>query len=487
MKRLWFALVAAVVLLVTLVPPATAQESPGGQPQADGSSEEAMRDFLATLTTMAEQVFDSTEPGSPERAEGLRHIVRLIEMQNGRFTDDADPANPFLSRCPGGICKLGMDNPDFTYQAIEPISAEYEYRITGRRGTVPYITMQVFEGALGGEIAMTSEDLVVDDDGTFEIILSATEPDNAQNWLELKDEARSFLIRQGYNDWNTDLEAVFEVEVIGGPDVGPVSHLTDTEFVDDVGGLSTLLSALIPIMQDARAGWPSNDLTEPSVAAFGIEGAGFPTTVGSVGTYEFAEDEAMIIELSDRDVVHGGIQLGNVWLESLDYRTRQTSLNWYQSVPDADGTYRYVLAHTDPGTANWLDVSGHGEGSIFIRWQDPSDADFPERPHVSVVPLDEVADNLPADHPVVTPAERDEALQLRDAGINRRRNPVEPPEATEAAAESADDGSDSVWGWAVALGVAVLAAGVIGWAVGRRTSSASQRARGDSNAQPSDP
>lgn len=124
-----------------------------------------MGDFIATLTTMTELVIETAEEGSPERAEGLRHIVRLIEMQNGRFTDDADPANPFISRCPGGICKLGMDNPDFTYQAIEPVSAEYVYRVTGNRGTVPYITMQVFEGALGGEITMTSEDLVVDDDG----------------------------------------------------------------------------------------------------------------------------------------------------------------------------------------------------------------------------------------------------------------------------------------------------------------------------------
>lgn len=429
MKKLRFSIPVVLLALLVGVPSSAAQDDPPPASETDAATDEMQR-FLDALATMTQVVTDTTEPGSAERAEGLRHIVRLVEMQNGRFTDDANPGNPFFSRCV--MCKLGMDNPDFAYQAIEPISSEYEYRITGHRGTVPYVTMQLFEGALGGVVTMTSEDLVLDDDGTFEIILSATEPDDAQNWMEINDTARSFLIRQGYSDWNTDIETSFEVEVIGGPDSAPVPHVTNEDFASDLGQLSDILGLLIPLMQDTRAGWLVNDLNEPSVAAFGIPNAGFPTTVGSVGTYQLAEGEALIIEMSDHDVVHGGIQLGNTWLESLDYRTRQTSLNWYQSVADSDGRFRYVLSHTDPGTANWLDVSGHGDGSIFIRWQDPSDDNTPVTPEVSVVPLDSVLDELPEDHPTVTPAERTQALELRDAGINRRRNPVERPVALEA-------------------------------------------------------
>jgi len=489
MRRLLVALVSITSMMALATNTAVAQEDDGSD---QSGAETAMEGLIQTLSAMIDTVIERTEPGSTERAEGLRHILRMVEMQNGGFTDDADAANPVLSRCPGGVCKLGMDNPDFTYQAIGPLSAEFEYRITGSRGTVPYITMQIFEGALGGDVTMTSEDLVVDEDGTFEIILSATEPPDASNWMQLNDQARRFLARQGYNDWNTDEEASFAVEVIGGPDLGPVPHLSDEEFVDDVGNLSLVLSALIPLMQDTRAGWPVNALDEPRVGAFGIENAGFPTTFGTVGVYELAEDEAMIIEMSDHDVIHGGIQLGNVWLESLDYRTRQTSLNWHQSTPDSDGQYRYVLAHTDPGTANWLDVSGHGEGSIFIRWQDPDDADMPEQPIVTLVPLAEVTDLLPADHQMVTLPERAEALDLRAAAINRRRNPVEyeftatatatatttteaPPPSTptedveEAAAATLEDDGKSDSNLAVVLAVlAALAAGALGWQLGRR-------------------
>ncbi len=35
---------------------------------------------------------------------------------------------------------------------------------------------------------------------------------------------------------------------------------------------------------------------------------------------------------------------------------------------EVDGTFRIVVAHRDPGTPNWLDASGHAEGSVVFRW-----------------------------------------------------------------------------------------------------------------------
>ncbi|MGB8222088.1 MAG: hypothetical protein WCF10_05850 [Polyangiales bacterium] len=46
------------------------------------------------------------------------------------------------------MCKLGFDNPDFSYINVAPISSEYTYRVYGKRGTVPYISMQVFDTRL---------------------------------------------------------------------------------------------------------------------------------------------------------------------------------------------------------------------------------------------------------------------------------------------------------------------------------------------------
>lgn len=391
--------------------------------RAQGSdSDAAFQGFLDALQASRELVIRRTPEDGTDRAEGLRHIIRLVEMQNAPATDDHNPANPHVSRCPSVVCKLGFDNPDFSYINVAPISAEYTYRVYGKRGTVPYISMQVFDNPLGGEVFMTSEDLLVEADGSYEIILSATPHDG--NWMELKPGAQRFILRNGFYDWNEEIEASVQVEVLEGPMSGPVPSLTPAELVSDLSALSLRLSTIPATIQNARDGWPLNDLNDPDPGAFGIPGAGVPTAVSSAGRYEIAENEALIIETAVPDVIHGGIQLGNVWVESLDYQTRQTSLNWFQSTPDTDGIIRYVLAHRDPGVPNWLDISGHPKGGIFMRWQSPSDDAYPEKPSVTLVAFDEIRANLPADHPTVTPEARAAALADRYRAVNKRRNPT---------------------------------------------------------------
>ena len=390
------------------------------------SSDEAFQDFLDALQTSRELILSQTEEDGTDRAEGLRHLVRLVEMQNARATDDHDAAHPQLSRCPTIVCKVGFDNPDFTYINVSPISSEYTYRVFGKRGTVPFISMQVFDNPLGGEVFMTSEDLVMEPDGSYEIILSATEPEEARNWMELKPGASFFILRNGFYDWNNELEASVQVEVLSGPmsrPASPVAHLTPEEFAQDLGDLSRRISLIPRTIFAARDTWPINDVKQPEPGSFGIPGAGVPTTVSSAGRYDLALDEAMIIETPVPDVVHGGIQIGNYWVESIDYQSRQTSLNWFQSTPDSDDIIRYVLAHEDPGVPNWLDISGHPRGGVFFRWQSPTEENYPDKPTVTVVAFDEIRDNLPADHPTVTPDERAEILRQRFLAVNKRRNP----------------------------------------------------------------
>jgi hypothetical protein len=404
-------------------------------------SDEAFQGFLDALQASREVVLRRTSEDGTDRAEGLRHIIRLIEMQNAPATDDHDPAHPHVSRCPSVVCKLGFDNPDFTYINVAPISPEYTYRIYGKRGTVPYISMQIFDNPLGGEVFMTSEDLIVEPDGSYEIILSATPHEG--NWMELKPRAERFIMRNGFYDWNEEIEASVQVEVVEGPMSGPVPTLTPAELVSDLGVLSLRLSTIVATIQTARDGWPLNDLNEPDPGAFGIFGAGVPSAVSSAGQYEIAEDEALIIQTPVPNVIHGGIQLGNVWVESVDYQTRQTSLNWFQSVADSDGIIRYVVAHRDPGVPNWLDISGHSKGGIFMRWQSPADDAYPEKPSVTLVAFDEIRDYLPEDHPSVTPEQRAAVLADRYQAVNKRRNPTAQFDTATNASQSGTSGGCS--------------------------------------------
>ena len=55
-------------------------------------------------------------------------------------------------------------------------------------------------------------------------------------------------------------------------------------------------------------------------------------------------------------------------MQTLEYRHRQSSLNQMQLTLEPDGSFRIVVAHSDPGVPNWLDTEGHVEGSIFWRF-----------------------------------------------------------------------------------------------------------------------
>jgi hypothetical protein len=65
---------------------------------------------------------------------------------------------------------------------------------------------------------------------------------------------------------------------------------------------------------------------------------------------------------------HWNFQLNNYWMESLDYRYFQVTLNKHTAALSPDGTVRIVVAHRDPGVGNWIDTAGHSSGTMCFRW-----------------------------------------------------------------------------------------------------------------------
>jgi len=59
-----------------------------------------------------------------------------------------------------------------------------------------------------------------------------------------------------------------------------------------------------------------------------------------------------------------------------------------------------------------------------MRWQSPSDDDYPAKPTVKRVAFEDIRDNLPSSHPSVTPEQRAAVLQERYEAVNKRRNPT---------------------------------------------------------------
>jgi hypothetical protein len=90
--------------------------------------------------------------GAPDdaftRAEGFRYLSRLVRAGLEAFLEHADPRAPSLRRTVHETVKMGADNPDNLYQNAA-VSGQYEYRITGRRGTVRYLSFSTQSGGYG--------------------------------------------------------------------------------------------------------------------------------------------------------------------------------------------------------------------------------------------------------------------------------------------------------------------------------------------------
>ena len=62
------------------------------------------------------------------------------------------------------------------------------------------------------------------------------------------------------------------------------------------------------------------------------------------------------------------VALWNRFLQSYDYANRAVSLNRVQTETDDEGNFTMILAHQDPGVANWLDTEGRNSGTIYWRF-----------------------------------------------------------------------------------------------------------------------
>ena len=93
-----------------------------------------------------------------------------------------------------------------------------------------------------------------------------------------------------------------------------------------------------------------------------------PFQAASRGYFKLNDDEVLLVEAPVADCRYSSIQLANPWMESLEYASRQSSLNHSNTHVDADNRIRYVISRNDPKVANWLDTMGWQEGSFCLRW-----------------------------------------------------------------------------------------------------------------------
>ncbi len=363
--------------------------------------EEFCRDLAAAGRHILEFPLGAAE-SEELRAEGFRYLLGLVRSGLYQALELADPDRPSWIRNPDSEAKWGADNPDNEYLWAR-IRPDATYRVFGERRNVFDFLIEVKEGymQLGEDrvfAAVTSGDLHVDAQGRFEVLLAAERPAGyAGYFLPIHPEAQYLQVRQYLVDWEHELPATFHIERVDGRGL-PSPKLTAAAMADrvDLAGEWTLATARFwsEWVAQLRAAWRPNRIA-PARRYTG----GAPDVYYGNGWYRLAPDEALLFESELPEARYWQIGLCDPWFKSLDYATRQTSLNHGQAHVSTDGRFRCAIADQDPGVPNWLDTTGYAEGVIQYRWVGTKTN---PQPTVRIVPFGELVAAFPADTPRLT-------------------------------------------------------------------------------------
>jgi hypothetical protein len=370
--------------------------------------------YLQERLRDAAQIVQS-DPASRNRvdlAAGMRHLLVLLTAgidEVLRF--DTEPILGVHPTSTDDLVTWGMECPDCIYTRAVLRGGE-SYRLFGNRGTARYVGLQTMNGIAATANALVDE-LEVDADGNFEVLLSADQ--RAGNWMRLEGDHPTLTVRHFFYDWDTEVASSLRIERLGDGG-GAESHP-----VDPAVAISRQLVALGDFVKDNLAFFlqfgaaaPTNGFLPPiDRTDMGAAAENRPV----IGRWELSPNEALIVEVQPPEGIYWSFSVGNPWWETIHYGRHQSSLNARQAAVDSDGLVRVVLCSEDPGVANWLDTAGFSNGPIILRCVRTETAPTPS---TRVVPFDDIRAQLPSDTATVTAQERAIILAARREAVRER-------------------------------------------------------------------
>jgi hypothetical protein len=348
------------------------------------------RDFCHRLADVSEILARPEAPNTPlDQAEGLRYLSRLTRAALNMIVDSSDADRPRLVAMCDDKVKFAGNNPDNYDQQIV-VAGNREYRIWGKRGTAPYVSLvsQANRYATDGTMAPTGEiefsQVEFEPDGSFEII--ASKEKRRGNWLPMMVDTSLIVIRQVFEDKATQTPAEFHVERIG--DRANARPLLTPEAID-----ARLKATVAWIRGSANtfADWTAsftvspNRIYEGKDQSFWIRAGGDPHNWYGHFYFDLQPGEALQLEvMPPQNCRMWNCQLNNWWMELLDAVEPRPWVNKAQAVYEPDGRVIIVCADKDPGYGNWINLAGHRQGTGLWRW---IDADSHPAPSCRVVKL----------------------------------------------------------------------------------------------------
>ncbi len=361
-------------------------------------------------------------------AEGLDYLAGSIRASL-QMAWSYRPDQPHFVNSTNQHTKMGLDNPDTVYYHAN-LRPEATYWVRGRRGTTVDLSFQVLGGDYtpsttpDGSTAFDDRELRIADDGSFELSFGpAGSPQALDHHVPLPETAAMLAVREVYDDWSAQRGAltIQRADTVG---VAPPrldgeawQAAVDKRYAVAAKMLTARIQTWFAFPEWFYLNEPVNTFTDPRPTPGGLS-----SQWSSVGHYDLADDEVMVVTLPRGDAPYLGFELGTVWYTSLEYADHQTSLNGHQAQVDPDGRIRLVISEHDPGVANWIERLGHDRGYLQFRWQRLSRELQPaDGPTWEIVTIDRLPDILPhVEQNRIGPRSWAERIAARQAGVAAR-------------------------------------------------------------------
>lgn len=426
----------AIALLSAFTPVQAASNSDAASAATQvGSGEEtletAWQKYYVAIKKTHDDILQSEQYKLSAQQRGMAYYS-LLEAQALTYNFAMAPqlASPRIYKATSWqteLYTLGGNSADFQYGTVF-LDGKLTYKLKGNMNDSK-VLLADWAGSLPGSKAYTppkSYDFSrfqIAKDGSFEVTLSATEAKG--NWIKLDPEAKYqwILFRPMTGKW-TGKPAQMQIERTSPVDLNTYrqQETTSAAVAERLTFAANFLTFLVdqwnidyyPRMR-SNAGGVDNRFNTLSLQTSGDVGS--PSAQYMQGVFVVGKDEALVLEMDAPGGAFWTVQLFDAWLKSIDFRTRQSSLNMDQAVRDPDGKYRFVISARDPGYANWLDTGGLDRGMMLVRnYVTPQQAPAPA---VHRIKFDALGEYMKGSTKI-TPTQRQEELRQREmAHINR--------------------------------------------------------------------
>lgn len=404
-----------------------------GDSPEDAALQEAWTAFCERLRDAGGKAFKDYNPATPaHRADAFRFLTQNLGQAFDLALETKDTCYPALHAFCNPTRKLGGDAADLVYLQAW-IDGRSTYRIAGDRGTARFLHFTVqgprpdrqpgtdwptLHEPFGDtpEANLSGLQLQADPDGRFELYIGG--PQRGPNWLPTTPHSRKLFIRQGFDRWD-ERPARMRIERIDMAEPRPLPMPAD--MIAAMGWAGDFITGVMRDWPDHPfqytgahyLDWVNRFPPEPADSAAADKRRG--RAVANM-TWVLAPDEALIVEFDDP----GGfwmMSMMGAFFNSLDYLYRPVSYTPSRTWVGADGKVRLVLAHDDPGCANWLDTQGFERGNLTYRLlMSEARTEFVTR----LIKKRDLMDALPADTPRVSSNERVSQLHERFDAIRWR-------------------------------------------------------------------